>query len=283
MSQVHKEQLSAVDNALPNRSSLDIEIFGMEGVPEDIIQSHNQRVITQFQQAEMERRAATGNPPPGASKDGSQAKKPKLELSDLKKRIAEHKAKLADQAAGGSSGEATPVGAGQTTQVVSCYPWLNPCYFNTIRLISDRSYSQLNNLTMFPGLPLNNHHIPNLTAARIPRIPKPQALDSKVCHQMVNINLLLHSMRLLHNIRSRRLVSPQFRTATCHHIYPLLPTNSPIEHTPHRKVCHHIHNAPGVCRLLLGSHNVPHLVHHRQIPSKCSRYITASHRQTYLA
>jgi hypothetical protein len=121
MSQVHKEQLSTVDNALPNRSSLEIEIFGMEGVPEDIVQTHNQRVLTQYQQAEAERRAATGNPPPGVSTDGSQAKKPKLEMSDLKKRLAEHKAKLAEKAAGGSSGDATPVGAGQTAQPPSGY------------------------------------------------------------------------------------------------------------------------------------------------------------------
>lgn len=115
MSQVHKEQLTAVDNALPNRSGLDVEIFGMEGVPDDVVQSHNQRVIAQFQQAEAERQAVTGNPPSGAGAGGQPAKRPKLEdVSDLKKRLAEHKAKKAEIAAGGSSGEATPVGAGQT-------------------------------------------------------------------------------------------------------------------------------------------------------------------------
>lgn len=146
MSQVHKEQLNAVDNALPNRSSLEIEIFGMEGVPDDIVQAHNQRVVTQFQQAEAERRAATGNPPPGggAAKDGTPgggagaggqgaAKKPKLEMSDLKKRLAEHKAKKAAEAtttATTSSGDVTPVGAGQSAQqqpapsgLVSFYPF----------------------------------------------------------------------------------------------------------------------------------------------------------------
>lgn len=117
MSQVHKETLSEVDNALPNRASLDIEIFGMEGVPEDIIQAHNQRVLTQFHQAEADRRAMTGNPPPGSAGGGGQSKKPKLEKpGDLKKRLAEHKAKLAEQASGGSSGDVTPVGAGQTMQ-----------------------------------------------------------------------------------------------------------------------------------------------------------------------
>lgn len=123
MSQVHKEQLSAVENALPNRSGLDVEIFGMEGVPEDVLQGHNSRVITQYQQAEAERQAVTGNPPPGATSSGPQpAKKPKLESpADLKKRLAEHKAKKAEMRAGGSSGEATPVGAGQSIQTPGAY------------------------------------------------------------------------------------------------------------------------------------------------------------------
>lgn len=115
MSQVHKEQLTAVDNALPNRTSLDVEIFGMEGIPEDVIQSHNQRVVAQFHKAEAERQAATGNPPAGATSSGQPAKKPKLEAaSDLKKRLAEHKAKRAEARTGGSSEEGTPVGAGQS-------------------------------------------------------------------------------------------------------------------------------------------------------------------------
>jgi hypothetical protein len=118
MSQVHKEALAAVENALPNRVGLDIEIFGMEGIPEDVIQSHNQRVLTQFHQAEAERRATTGNLGPGGSAaSGSATKKPKFETpSELKKRLAEHKAKVAaEQAAGGgSSGDATPLGAGHS-------------------------------------------------------------------------------------------------------------------------------------------------------------------------
>jgi hypothetical protein len=115
MSQVHKETLSAVDNALPNRAGLDIEIFGMEGIPEDIIQQHNQRVLTQYHQAEAERRAASGSAGGvGGGALGGQQKKPKFESpSDLKKRLAEHKAKLAaEQQNGGSSGDGTPLGAG---------------------------------------------------------------------------------------------------------------------------------------------------------------------------
>ena len=111
---MHKETLTSVENALPNRSNLDVEIFGMEGVPEDVLQAHNQRVLGQLQQAETERRAATGNPPPGT---GTGTKKPKFESpSEMKKRLAEHKARLAEQNAGGSSGGGTPNGFSQRPQ-----------------------------------------------------------------------------------------------------------------------------------------------------------------------
>lgn len=110
MSQVHKENLTAVDNALPNRAGLDIEIFGMEGIPEDIVQQHNQRVLTNYHQAQADRQSGGANSAAGAAGGGA-LKKPKLEAtSDLKKRLAEHKAaKLAaEQGEGRSSGGSTP-------------------------------------------------------------------------------------------------------------------------------------------------------------------------------
>ncbi|OOQ87064.1 putative C2H2 finger domain protein [Penicillium brasilianum] len=122
MSQVHKEQLTEIENALPNRSGLDVEIFGMEGVPEDVLQAHQQRVAAQYHQAEAERQAVTGNPPSGTGAGGQPNKKPKLEdVSDIKARLAAHRAKRAEAAAGGSSGEATPVGAGQSASTPTSY------------------------------------------------------------------------------------------------------------------------------------------------------------------
>ena len=117
MTQVHKETLTTIENALPNRSGLDVEIFGMEGIPADIVTSHNQRVIASFAQAEAERRAATGNPGPGGA-GASGAKKPKFEApSDLKQRLAEHKAKkAAEQSAELGSGNNTPNGVGNGHQ-----------------------------------------------------------------------------------------------------------------------------------------------------------------------
>ena len=134
MTQVHKETLGQIDNALPNRSNLDVEIFGMEGIPEDVVQSHNSRVLTQFAQAEAERRAASGNPAPGSAAANA-AKKPKFESpSDIKKRLAEHKAKkAAEEAMAGGSGGATPLdtagnqspGFGQPPGFVSLNPHLS--------------------------------------------------------------------------------------------------------------------------------------------------------------
>ena len=116
MTQVHKETLGTIENALPNRAGPDIEIFGMEGIPDDVRTSHEQRVIGQYAQAEAERRASTGNPASGTA--AGAVKKPKFESpSDLKKRLAEHKAKkAAEQAAGISSGNTTPIGAGVDNQ-----------------------------------------------------------------------------------------------------------------------------------------------------------------------
>ncbi|KAL8830380.1 MAG: hypothetical protein Q9170_005762, partial [Blastenia crenularia] len=123
MTQVHKETLGSIENALPNRAGPEIEIFGMEGIPDDIVTSHQQRVIGQFAQAEADRRASTGNPASGAAANGG--KKAKFESpSDIKKRLAEHKAKkAAEQAAGISSGDTTPMGAGLGAQS----PGMGPC------------------------------------------------------------------------------------------------------------------------------------------------------------
>ncbi|KAL8978126.1 MAG: hypothetical protein Q9205_006217 [Flavoplaca limonia] len=116
MTQVHKETLGTIENALPNRAGPDIEIFGMEGIPDDVKTSHEQRVIGQYAQAEADRRASTGNPASGTA--AGAVKKPKFESpSDLKKRLAEHKAKkAAEQSAGISSGNTTPMGAGVGNQ-----------------------------------------------------------------------------------------------------------------------------------------------------------------------
>ncbi|OCK83938.1 hypothetical protein K432DRAFT_401558 [Lepidopterella palustris CBS 459.81] len=117
MNQVHKETLTVVENALPHRHGLEIEIFGMEGIPDEVVAQHNQRVTQQHFADLHERSIATGNPIAGyggfgGGAGGSGHKKPKLESKeDLKKRLAEHKARKAAEKEGGatSSGNATPL------------------------------------------------------------------------------------------------------------------------------------------------------------------------------
>lgn len=121
MNQVHKESLSSVENALPNRQGLDIEIFGMEGVPEDVLQQHNQRLIQQYYTEQAERRAATGNPPPGTVKGPCQ-KKFKIETpEEVKKRFWEWRAEQDALKARGLSGQSLPPTTvdGQSTASVS--------------------------------------------------------------------------------------------------------------------------------------------------------------------
>ncbi|RDW76068.1 hypothetical protein BP5796_06889 [Coleophoma crateriformis] len=148
MNQVHKETLASVDNSLPNRQGLEVEIFGMEGIPEDVVQAHNQRIIAGFYQAEAERRAATGNPGPGAQ-GGGQSKKPKFESpADLKKRLAEHKARKAEQAAAGNSGGNTPLDyngqspMGQSPGAFNGSPYAPPATTGASQGAGYGSYSQ---------------------------------------------------------------------------------------------------------------------------------------------
>lgn len=91
MNQVHKESLDQVENALPNRQGLDIEIFGMEGIPAEVLDTHRQRLVQNFYTAQEERRLATGNPLPGQA---IQRKKIKIETAaELKARLAEWRVK----------------------------------------------------------------------------------------------------------------------------------------------------------------------------------------------
>ncbi|KAH9860859.1 hypothetical protein IAQ61_010593 [Plenodomus lingam] len=70
MTQVHKENLTHVENANPGRQGLEIEIFGMEGVPAEIIDQHNQQVTQAHFAEEQERARLTGNPVRGLYSNG---------------------------------------------------------------------------------------------------------------------------------------------------------------------------------------------------------------------
>ncbi|KAA8911855.1 putative C2H2 finger domain protein [Sphaerosporella brunnea] len=100
MEQVHKETLEQVENALPGRESIDLEIFGTEGIPEADVAAHNQRIMAEYAQKEADRRAASGQ--------SNGPKKPKLDISkeldpeEIKRKLEAHKKAMA-------SGGALPV------------------------------------------------------------------------------------------------------------------------------------------------------------------------------
>jgi len=173
MNQVHKETLTTVENALPNRQGLDVEIFGMEGVPEDIIQQHNQRIIQNFYTAQAERHAATGNPPPGQRGGQGPSKKIKMETpEEIKKRLADHRAKVAAAKAAGINpavAVANPPVDGQSPgQAVRHSPNCPPHLLCVSRVAIQLTQSYRHHLS---PLPKEASHIPLPLACRPTLLP----------------------------------------------------------------------------------------------------------------
>ncbi|KAH9838939.1 BUB3-interacting and GLEBS motif-containing protein [Teratosphaeria destructans] len=116
MNQVHKEEIHEVDNALPNRKEIvpGLEIFAMEGIPDDVMRAHKQRITEMFFKKEAEHRLKTGNPPPGQVHGGANGepvpKKRKMETKEeMMSRLAEHRKKRAAEKAAQEAG--LPVGS----------------------------------------------------------------------------------------------------------------------------------------------------------------------------
>jgi len=63
MTQVHKEELKKIPNALPGKDTTEIEIFGMEGVPEDDLLAHEGLTPEEIKKAKLEREIEEGNAP----------------------------------------------------------------------------------------------------------------------------------------------------------------------------------------------------------------------------
>ena len=113
MSQVHKESLPKISDSLPHREDPNVEIFGMEGIPDDLVNHHRHTITSAYFRMVNEHRLRTGNPPPGVV-TGEQSKKPKLESKEeMKARVLELKRKKDAEKAGliegsGSEGKSTP-------------------------------------------------------------------------------------------------------------------------------------------------------------------------------
>jgi hypothetical protein len=212
MNQVHKEQLAAVENALPNRQGLEVEIFGMEGIPEDVVAAHNQRVLQQYYEQQATRQAATGNPAPGGA-GTSAPKKAKFESSgDLKRRLAEHRAKKVAEAAGISSGDNTPTGhdAAQSpaTMVNSSAPFVSCGFWKLQPLILTLSSLKPDP----PCTPINSHIQAHHRSVRSQRSRRLMDLQH-IRHPVFQSHSELSNRSPLHNLVFR--LSPHFLLLQC--------------------------------------------------------------------
>lgn len=77
MQQVHKSDLKEVPDANPGRAGLEPEIFAMDGIPQHLIDKHNDRIIKEYQMREAEYLKKTGNSLYGTN---APSKKPKLDI-----------------------------------------------------------------------------------------------------------------------------------------------------------------------------------------------------------
>jgi hypothetical protein len=118
LQQVHKETLTKVENAIEGREGVDPEIFGMCGVPEDLVNDHKQRIMNEYFKMEAERRARTGNPPPGTATGEPKAKKAKHETpEEIKARAELYKAQRRAQKANPTQANATATATASPTPV----------------------------------------------------------------------------------------------------------------------------------------------------------------------
>ncbi|KAG0052847.1 hypothetical protein BGZ83_002055 [Gryganskiella cystojenkinii] len=99
--QVHKETINTVPNAMPGRESMDLEIYGMEGIPEE-----DQIAYLAKQEAGGEN-PATKRP----KLDGGSAAAVELSTEDLQSQLAAHKAMMAAAAAVANPASASPTTA----------------------------------------------------------------------------------------------------------------------------------------------------------------------------
>ncbi|KAK5109139.1 hypothetical protein LTR62_007501 [Meristemomyces frigidus] len=153
MSQVHKENIDTVENALPGRTDVDVEIFGMEGIPEDVMSAHNAALTESYFRKEAEWRAKTGNPPPGVEAGEPPKQKIKIETpEEMKARLAAFKARKAAEKAGLT----TSSGSGGNTPKLLEGSMLQGVAASNMPQYANNSSSSPSGVNPYPPPPLNN-------------------------------------------------------------------------------------------------------------------------------
>ncbi|EMR08590.2 hypothetical protein PNEG_03066 [Pneumocystis murina B123] len=164
--QVHKETISTVENAIPGRDSIEVEIYGMEGIPEDVIHSHYNRLMSGVQHRETVPQL--------------ESKRQKIETyvdaADIQARLAAHKAAMQQQkqnshhnsenmidikpsiSPSGESSQPTTIDIPHQSVMPSVYG-IPPQYQNF--------YQKNTSISSNTYYPIQNHTVPNMPPAFI--------------------------------------------------------------------------------------------------------------------
>jgi hypothetical protein len=179
MNQVHKENLTHVENANSGRQGLEIEIFGMEGVPAEIIDQHNQQVTQAHFAEEAERARITGNPIRGEYTNGTAPPNKRAKVTETLEEIEKRAEKFRTDRKNG---------------VLPLPPAVQEVVTNPVRLHCDMEAESKTNI--------NRHHRPFNHPTAHPRIlPRnpPFLIPTAACP--ANPALCLHDqVSLLHRL-----------------------------------------------------------------------------------
>ncbi|KTW31588.1 hypothetical protein T552_00226 [Pneumocystis carinii B80] len=161
--QVHKETISTVENAIPGRDSIEIEIYGMEGIPENVIHSHYNRLMSEVQRHETV--------PPLESK--RQKIETYVDAADIQARLAAHKAAMQQQKQNSHNNSenvidpkphiSSPSGeSSQTTTADLPPPSLNPCVYGIPPQYQNFYQKNSSSIPSNTYYPIQNHTVPNM-------------------------------------------------------------------------------------------------------------------------
>nr|POE68820.1 protein suppressor of fri 4 [Quercus suber] len=93
MTQVHKTKLEKIQNTIEGRENPAVEIFGMLGIPQELLDAHRREIETQYYQAEAEHRARTGNPLRGPNPNAGKKQVEELTHEEKMAKLEAHRAK----------------------------------------------------------------------------------------------------------------------------------------------------------------------------------------------
>jgi hypothetical protein len=161
MNQVHKENLTHVENANSGRQGLEIEIFGMEGVPAEIIDQHNQQVTQAHFAEEAERARITGNPIRGQYTNGTAPPNKRAKVTESLENIEQRAEQYREDRKNG----VLPVPAAPAVQDA-----VNPVCF------------ALEGEDVGSGLTRCRHHPPSNTPTAHPQPPSPPIPHPQTAH-----------------------------------------------------------------------------------------------------